>query len=118
VKKDVRKVVILGDSHSRCLSAKLKDMLLNSFEVIGYTKPNCESRTLLSIGNQDCVNLTKKDVLVLVAGMNDVVSENCVKELGHITQFAKQNDQTHIILLTPPLRYDQVTSVNINDDIK
>jgi hypothetical protein len=77
-----------------------------------------ESRTLLFIGNQDCVNLTKKDVLVLVAGMNDVVSENCVKELGHITQFAKQNNQTHIILLTPPLRYDQVTNVNINDDIK
>jgi hypothetical protein len=52
--------------------------------------------------------------------MNDVVSENCVKELGHITQFAKQNDQTNIIhaLLTPPLRYDQVTNVNINDDIK
>jgi hypothetical protein len=115
MKKDVSKVAILGDSHSQGLSAKLKDKLLNSFEVIGYTKPNCESWTLLSIVNQDCENLTKEDVLVLVAGMNDAVSENCVKELGHITQFAKRNDQTNIILLTPPLRYDEVTNVNIND---
>jgi hypothetical protein len=89
VKKDVKKGVIFGDSHSRGLSAKVKDKLLNSFEVIGYTKPNCKSPTLLSMGNQDRVNLTKKDVLVLVAGMNDAVSENCVKELGYISQFVK-----------------------------
>jgi hypothetical protein len=68
--------------------------------------------------NQDCVNLTKKDVLVLTAGMNTAVSENCVKELGYITQFVKKNDHTNIIQLTSPLRYDQVTNVNINDDIK
>jgi predicted phosphodiesterase len=96
-KKDVRMVVILGDSHSQGLSAKLNDKLMNSFEVIGYTKPNCDLRTLLSFGNQDSANLTKKDMLVLVAGMNDIVSDNYVKELWHITQFAKQNSQTNII---------------------
>jgi hypothetical protein len=50
--------------------------------------------------------------------MNDAVSDSCVKELWHITQFAKQNSQTNIILLMPPLRYDQASNVYINDDIK
>jgi hypothetical protein len=43
MKKHVRKVVLLGDSHLRGLSGKLNDKLTNSFEVIGYTKPNCDS---------------------------------------------------------------------------
>jgi hypothetical protein len=85
VKKDVRKVVILGDSHSRGLSAKLNEKLMNSFEVIGYTKPNCDLQSLPSIGNQDSANLTNKDVLVLIAGLNDVTNDNKVKELCHVT---------------------------------
>lgn len=118
MKKDVRKVVILGDSHARGLSDRLNDKLMNSFEVIGYTKPNCDLRTLLSSSIQDSANLTKKDVLVLVAGTNEVISDSGVKELWHITQFANQNSQTNIILLTPSLRYDQVSDVYINDNIK
>jgi lysophospholipase L1-like esterase len=117
MKKDDRKLVILGDSHARGLSDKLKDKLMNSFEVIGYTKPNCDLLTLLSASNQNSVNLTKKDVLFLVAGMNDVISDSGVKELWHIIQYAMQNRQRNI-LLTPPLRYDQVSNVYINDNIK
>jgi hypothetical protein len=69
--KDVSKVVIFGDSHSWGLSAKLSSKLSNTYEVIGFTKPNCDMQTLLSIENQDIINFTKKDVLVLIMGMND-----------------------------------------------
>lgn len=40
-KEKNRKLIILGDSHARGLSGKLKDILRDKFEVIGYTKPNC-----------------------------------------------------------------------------
>jgi hypothetical protein len=101
-KKDVRKVVILEDSHSRGLSAKLNEKFINSFKVIGYTKPNCNLQSLPSIGNQDSANLTNKDVLVLIAGLNEVNNDNMAKVLCQVTQFAQQNSQTNIILLPHP----------------
>jgi hypothetical protein len=61
--------------------------------------------------------LTKKDVLVLVAGLNDITSDNCFRVLGQVMQFANQNNQTNIALLIPPLRNDQVSNVCTNDDV-
>jgi hypothetical protein len=40
--KSEHKIIILGDSHVRGISVKLKDTLNDKFEVIGYTKPNCD----------------------------------------------------------------------------
>jgi hypothetical protein len=91
---------------------------LNTFEVIGYTKPNCDLQMLLSIGNQDIKNLTNMDILVLIGGMNDVTSDNSSKDLWHISQFVKHNTQTNIILLTTPLRYDQESNVHLNYELK
>jgi hypothetical protein len=112
-KKDVSKVVILGDSHSRGLSAKLNEKLRNSFEVIGYTKPNCNLQSLPSIDNQGSASLTNNDVLVLIAGLKEVSNDNNAKALCHVTQFAKLKSQTNIILFTPHLRYDKVTNVQM-----
>ena len=42
-KEKNHKLIILGDSHACGLSGKLKDILRDKFEVIGYTKPNCNS---------------------------------------------------------------------------
>ena len=101
VKSD-HKVVIYGDSPSRVLSARLKDKLPKSFEVIGYTKPNCNIQSLLSIRNQGITNLSDKDVLIFVGGTNDLTSDNSSMGLWHISQSARQNTQTNIILLTIP----------------
>jgi hypothetical protein len=104
-------VVIYGDSHTRGLSARLSTKLSNSFEVIGYTKPNCDLRMLFSNRNHDIAHLTKKNVLVLIMGVKDVTSDNFLKELRYLLQFVNQNTQTNIILLTVPLRYDQASNV-------
>jgi hypothetical protein len=91
--KSDHKVVIYGDSHSRGLSARLKDKLPDSFEVIGYTKPNCDIQSLLSIRNQDIRKLSNKDVLIFIGGTNDLTSDNPSRGLWHISQFVKQNTQ-------------------------
>ncbi|PNF16255.1 hypothetical protein B7P43_G11638 [Cryptotermes secundus] len=56
------KVLIYGDSHSRGLSSGLNNKLSDAFDVLGYTKPNCNIRTLLSTENREIANLTNKDV--------------------------------------------------------
>jgi hypothetical protein len=112
------KVIIYGDSHSRGLPAKLKNKLPDSFEVIGYTKPNCDIQTSLSIRNQDITKLSNKDVLVFIGGANDLTRENSSKGLWYISQFVRQNTQTNIILLTIPQWYDQAANAYINDGTK
>ncbi|PNF32780.1 hypothetical protein B7P43_G04509 [Cryptotermes secundus] len=116
MKRD-HKVVIYGDSHARGLSSRLKDKLLDTFEVTGYTKPNCELQTLLSNRNQEIASLSNKGVLVVIGGTNDLISDNSSRTLWHISQFVKQNTQTNIVLLTIPHRYDQTVKSYINEEI-
>jgi hypothetical protein len=55
-------------------------------------------------------------MLVLTMGMNDVTSDKCSKVLWHISKFFEWNICTNIILITKPLRFDQVSNVYINDE--
>ena len=50
--KNRRKVILLGDSHVRGCSAKLADLLGNSYSVIGITKPSANLSAIT-----DSVNL-------------------------------------------------------------
>jgi hypothetical protein len=109
------KVVIYGDSHSRGLASNLKDKLPDSFEVIGYTKPNCNIQTLLSNENQEIVKLTKKDMLVFIGGLKNVNDDAPLRELRYISQFLNRNMQTNIILLTIPYRYDVTADAYTNE---
>ena len=63
VKEKDRKILILGDSHARGLYGKLKDILWDEFEVIGYTKPNCNTKSLIASAQADIAKLATKDVL-------------------------------------------------------
>jgi hypothetical protein len=76
------KVLIFGDSHSRGLSIRLKHKL-----------SDCNVQTLLSIKNQELINLANKDVLVFLRGTNDMNSDNSSRDLWHFSQFVKQNTQ-------------------------
>jgi len=63
VKEKNRKIIILGDSHARGLSGKLKDILRDEFEVTGYSQPNCNSKSLIASAQADIAKLATKDVL-------------------------------------------------------
>jgi hypothetical protein len=55
--------VILGDSHTRSLAGRLRDNLIDNFEIIGYTKPSSNIVALVSNTNQNIENITKQDCL-------------------------------------------------------
>jgi hypothetical protein len=73
--KSEHKIIILGDSHVHGLSGKLKDTLNDKFEVIGYTKPNCDI-TLTDSAKGSISTLMKNYVLVIWGGANDVAKNN------------------------------------------
>jgi hypothetical protein len=114
--KSEHKIIILGDSHDHGLSGKLKDILNDKFEVIGYTEPNC-NMTLTNSAKGSISTLMKNDVLVIWGGANDVVKNNTKEGLRHVSNFVRTNYHTNIVLLCLPYRHDLLDWSCVNKEI-
>jgi hypothetical protein len=90
-KQGEHKILILGDSHTRTLARRLRDLLTDKFEIIGYTKPSSNIVALVSNTYQNIENLTNKDVLIFMGGTNDVHTNNLINGLRYIPQFVNKN---------------------------
>ena len=108
--------MILGDSHVRGLSGKLKETLNGKFEVIGYAKPNCDI-TLTNSAKGSISTLTKNDVLAIRGGANDVAENNTKEGLRQILNFVRTNNHTNIVLLCLPYRHDLIDWSCVNKEI-
>jgi len=97
-KEKNRKVIILGDSHACGLSGKLKDILRNKFEVIRYTKPNCNIKLLVASAQADIAKLANNDVLFFIGGTKDALNSYTDKSLSLISQFAKRLTHMNIVV--------------------
>jgi len=83
--------VLIGDSYiKRCLE-KISNLLNDSYNVNGITKPkaNLEGITLPIDMNVD--GYTKHDVLILSGGTMDVARNETNNGLGHLTPFSEKN---------------------------
>jgi len=50
--------------------------------------------------------LTKKDVVVLWGGSNDIARNNSIEGMKHILEFVINANHTNVILMIAPHRYD------------
>lgn len=116
--KSEHRVIILGDSHAHGLAGRLKVTLKDIFEVIGYTKCNCNVKTLIGSAKGDITNLSKKDVHIFLGISNDICHNNIDRNLSHISQFVQRNTHTSIIISTAPHCYDSVASCNVNQEVQ
>ena len=66
------KVVILGDSHARGCATGVKHLLSSDFEVFGCINPGAGMKTIKDTASAEVQQLTKKDVVVLWGGSNDI----------------------------------------------
>ena len=96
--KSEHRVIILGDSHAHGLTGRLKVTLKDIFEVIGYTKPNCNVKTLIGSAKGDLTNLSKNDVHIFLGISNYICHNNIDRNLSHISQFVQRNTHTNIII--------------------
>ena len=63
-------------------------------------------------------SLTKKDVVILWGGSNDVAKNETVIGLRHLRKFVNSKKNTNFILVTAPHRYDLMDSSCVNEEIK
>ena len=117
-KEKNRKMIILGDSHARGLSGKLKDILRENFEFIGYTKPNCNIKSLIASAQADIAKLANNDVLFFKGGTKDVLNSNTDNSLSLISQFAQRLIHTNVVVASVPHRYDLSASSKVNHEIR
>jgi hypothetical protein len=95
----------MRDSHVRGCSARLKDKLNGTYNVMGIVKPGTGIKILTSMGRR-MGNLTVSDVRVLWGGTNDVSHNKLQEGLKHLMNFVQSNSHTNIIIMSVPHRYD------------
>jgi hypothetical protein len=70
--KSKSRVTILNDSHLKGCTVKINICLSDTFRTVGWIKPGALTEEILDKPTVDLVNLKKSDVIVLIAGANEV----------------------------------------------
>ena len=75
------KVIIVGDGHARNYATKVRQLLNNDFEVMGFVNPGSGMKYINNISSEKLQQLSKKDVLVLWRGAsNDIAKKQLNSE--------------------------------------
>jgi hypothetical protein len=94
-------IVIIGDSHCRGSAIMIRDYVGSKFEVSGITKPGAGTAEIVGQTSMNYRCLTKKDLIVLHGGANDVYRNNSKRALLQIKKFCEEIN-TNIIILDIP----------------
>jgi hypothetical protein len=111
------KVLIIGDSHVRGLSEKIRNHLNIPLNVTGITKPNADAESITSPSHFVAENLTKKDLLIFYGGTRDISRNETSRGLKALTAFAHRTTYINVILLEAPHRHDLPPSSCVNTEV-
>jgi len=116
--RNVRKVLVMGDSHTRLCATKIKSEIECNFCVQGFVKPGAGAGVLVNSSTRDIEYLTKNDVIILMGGANDDAKNDSKTAVRHIRNFINSNNHTNIVIVNVPHRYDLMQSSCVNREIK
>jgi lysophospholipase L1-like esterase len=95
----------------------MKLFLNHQFEVFGYVKPGASAKSVMETVQSDIRKLTMDNFLIVCSGSNDANSNDLRKAFHDVISFVKSVNQTNVILVSIPYRYDLMNS-HINSEIK
>jgi predicted phosphodiesterase len=70
--KQQKKIVVIGDSHSRGLASELKNYLGHEYSITGTIIPGAHLSNITQLAKNELTNLTRKDTIIVWGGSNDV----------------------------------------------
>lgn len=111
------KVLLIGDSHIRGCAVYIKTFLKQQWEVCGYVKPGASSKLVFESAKRDIEKFTIDDFLIVSSGSNNASSNDLRKVFCEVTDFVKSVNQTNVVLVGIPYRYD-LRSSQINSEIE
>ena len=108
------KVLLIGDSNTRGYVHKLEYLLNNNYELYSIIKPGATTNELKETAKEEVSRLSCNDVILISYGINDYEVNNFSQTLQNIIDFIQRNNQTNIILMNLPYRYDLPNSIAVN----
>jgi lysophospholipase L1-like esterase len=111
------KVVLIGDSNTRGYVHKLESLLNNNYELYSVIKSGATTSELKETAKEEVSRLSCNDVILINYGINDYEVNNVSLTLQNIIDFIQRNNQTNIILMNLPYRYDLPNSIAVNRTI-
>jgi hypothetical protein len=118
LEKKQHKVIILGDSHTRGCATKVTYLLNNDFEVLRFVNPGSGMKFIKDTARVKLQQLTKKDLVVLWGGSNDIARNNPIVGMKHLLEFVINANHTNVILMSAPHRYDLIRNSCVNNEVE
>jgi hypothetical protein len=115
--RNTRKIVIVGDSHARGCAANINHILGKTVTATGYVNPGSNLQHLTKIVKTEINNLTKKDVLVIWGGANNIAKNETNKGLIHLFKLLDLCTNTNVIIFGAPKRHDLLETSSVNDEV-
>jgi hypothetical protein len=117
VKKDKRKIVIIGDSHARNCAAELHHWLGRKCAVSGYVKRGAGMKVIVQSGKEEIEKLSGEDVVVVWGGSNDTGKQNSQEALSQLCKFIDRSQDVNVIVMSAPHRHDLMPSSCVNFEV-
>ena len=92
----------------------LKPLLNNSYELYSVIKPGASTNELKDSAKEEIKQLSYDDVTVICCGTDGYEVNSFSLTLQNIVNFLTNNNQTNIILMNLPYRYDLPNSTTVN----
>jgi hypothetical protein len=86
--------------------------------VFGFVNPGSGMKFIKDTARVKLQQLTKKDVMLLQGGSNDIARNNSIAGMKHILEFVINASQTNVILMSAPHRYDLTRNSCVNNEVE
>ena len=108
---------MVGDSFAKGIASKLIHNLGSAFEVIGHVRPGSGMKVIMELANQEITTLTKKDMVVVWGGANDIARNEANNALTHIIKSVKSRKHRNMLLVCVPTRFDLLSTSCVNKEV-
>ena len=118
--KHTCKVLLIGDSHFKEITTKVKQYLGTSVGVTGYIKPGATVEQIVDSQKTELECLGKEDLIVINGGANNLGNNprRNTNALVPLLQFAQNCANTNVLMVNIPIRHDHPINSQINHKIK
>jgi hypothetical protein len=113
-----RKSVIIGGSHARRYAAEISSGLGKDFEVTGRVMPGARLEIITNLADKGVSTPGKSDKVIVMGGANDICKNEANNGLTHLAKFVNSRQNTNIMTLTVPRRYDLQETSRVNKEIE
>jgi hypothetical protein len=85
--------------------------------VLGFVNPGAGMKHM-NTTSKEVQQLTKKDVVVLWGGSNDIARNNATEGMNHTLDFITKAYHTNLVLISAPHRHDLIWNLCVNNEVE